>query len=115
MPSIALGGDRDLEPAPLQRVRDDRAHRVLVFDDEDPPAESVDVVVDVRRVTRSPGRLTQRGNAISKVVPSPGREKTSIVAPADSTIVRTVARPMPVPLPGAFVVTNGSKMRSRTS
>jgi len=50
--------------------------------------------------------------ATLNVVPCPGSLSTEIVPPPLCfTIPKTVARPSPVPLPGSFVVKNGSKIR----
>ena len=55
------------------------------------------------------------GKKIVNALPTPGVLERCISPPDCLTIPCTVDNPRPVPLPTAFVVKNGSKMRSRVA
>ena len=55
------------------------------------------------------------GNSTRNEAPPPGRSPTTTSPPNPRTTLRHTNRPSPVPTPTGFVVTNGSKMRSRSS
>src|SRR5581483_9793385 len=55
------------------------------------------------------------GNTTLNVVPAATRDSTSMRPPWSATIDCAMARPSPVPWPGALVVKNGSKIRVRRS
>ena len=56
-----------------------------------------------------------RGKYTVNDVPLPTSLKTSMVPPLRVTMLSTVGRPSPVPLPGSLVVKKGSKIRALVS
>src|SRR4029453_8873843 len=61
------------------------------------------------------GSFATSGSSMTKVVPSPGDDPTSMRPPWRSTMPYEIERPRPVPCPTGFVVKNGSKTRACTS
>src|SRR5690606_37856208 len=105
---LQLGGARE---AFLAVARGLRLIAFLGQDQGDRLAQAWFVVndQDVHFATLA-GAGAAAGRITVKVAPRPGSESARMAPPIDSTSRAHTARPRPVPLPGSFDVTNGSKI-----
>src|SRR6185295_5111625 len=98
----------ELPPRRRHQLRDQPAGLDVVVDDQDANRMG-------RRGHDTSTADAAAGSSMVKVVPRPCDVETAMVPPSEVTRSRVMVRPRPVPRPGPFVVTHGSKMRGRTA
>src|SRR5205807_10092587 len=105
---LRAGEDLDPKFLPVGALKDESVLRFVVdVDDERLNCVAHAAAPDCFLVAAS-------GSSMRNAAPL-GTSRRRKTPPWRSTIMRDMVRPRPVPLPGALVVKNGSKMRSRAS